>query len=376
MPRDVASAVKVGATVLIGILVCSPVAIFLIGERQFLFSRKNSYFVEFENVSNLTVGNPVQLNGVTVGKVEDIVLPEATDATVQVWITRRPPLRSSASVRTRRRASRLSASSATSTSRSTRDRPGVPAIEAGGQIAGRAGHRDRRAAVVRRRRGRQPGGGGQLALQHPVAHGARRGTAGSAGGRPRRRQDHERHGHRHPHRPARRAGRRQGGQGLARAPALRRQPGQRPRGRGVPARAARLEAQRGRRPAAGAGLRPSAQGSVRHCAREPGDHQRRARDHGRRPQRRRRSAAAVDEGRGARRRARDRAARPAQAAQRGDREAQPRRRHRGQAAQRPRGLRRDQRYPGRDQRVAHAPLVDPKPAEGGHSRALRRRPER
>jgi phospholipid/cholesterol/gamma-HCH transport system substrate-binding protein len=86
MPRDVGPAVRVGATVLVGILVLA-IAIFLVGERQFLFSRKNSYFVEFENVSNLTIGNPVQLNGVTVGKVEDIVLPEDTDATVQVWIT-------------------------------------------------------------------------------------------------------------------------------------------------------------------------------------------------------------------------------------------------------------------------------------------------
>jgi phospholipid/cholesterol/gamma-HCH transport system substrate-binding protein len=72
--------------VLAGLLVVS-VAIFLIGERQFLFARKNRYYVELENVSNLTVGNPVQLNGVAVGKVEDIVLPEDSDATVQVWIT-------------------------------------------------------------------------------------------------------------------------------------------------------------------------------------------------------------------------------------------------------------------------------------------------
>jgi len=86
MPRDAAAAVKVGATVLVGLVVLA-VAIFLVGERQFLFSRKNRYYVEFENVSNLTVGNPVQLNGVTVGKVEEIVLPEDTDETVRVWIT-------------------------------------------------------------------------------------------------------------------------------------------------------------------------------------------------------------------------------------------------------------------------------------------------
>jgi phospholipid/cholesterol/gamma-HCH transport system substrate-binding protein len=86
MPRDSASLVKVGATVLAGLVVLG-IAIFLVGERQFLFARKNTYFIEFENVSNVTVGNPVQLNGVTVGKVEEIVLPEDTDETVQVWIT-------------------------------------------------------------------------------------------------------------------------------------------------------------------------------------------------------------------------------------------------------------------------------------------------
>jgi phospholipid/cholesterol/gamma-HCH transport system substrate-binding protein len=85
MRRD-GAAIKVGATVIVGLVVLA-VAIFLVGERQFLFSRKNRYFIEFENVANLTVGNPVQLNGVTVGKVEDIVLPEDTHATVQVWIT-------------------------------------------------------------------------------------------------------------------------------------------------------------------------------------------------------------------------------------------------------------------------------------------------
>ena len=86
MRRDVAAAVRVGATVLVGIVVLT-VAIFLVGERQFLFSRKNAYFIEFENVSNMTVGNPVQLNGVTVGKVDEIVLPEDTESIVQVWIS-------------------------------------------------------------------------------------------------------------------------------------------------------------------------------------------------------------------------------------------------------------------------------------------------
>jgi phospholipid/cholesterol/gamma-HCH transport system substrate-binding protein len=85
MPRE-RSAVKVGLLVLAGLVVLA-VTIFLVGERQFLFARKNRYFVELENVSNLTVGNPVQLNGVAVGKVEQIVLPEDLGPTVRVWIT-------------------------------------------------------------------------------------------------------------------------------------------------------------------------------------------------------------------------------------------------------------------------------------------------
>ncbi len=133
MPRDIGAAVRVGATVLVGILVLA-IAIFLVGERQFLFSRKNSYFVEFENVSNLTVGNPVQLNGVTVGKVEDIVLPEDTDATVQVWITvdRRYEQRIRQDSQARIQTLGLLGDKYIAINSGS---PGVPAIEPGGQIA-------------------------------------------------------------------------------------------------------------------------------------------------------------------------------------------------------------------------------------------------
>jgi phospholipid/cholesterol/gamma-HCH transport system substrate-binding protein len=133
MPRDLRSTVKVGATVLVGIVVLA-IAIFLVGERQFLFSRKNRYFVEFENVSNLTVGNPVQLNGVTVGKVEDIVLPEDTDATVQVWISvdRRYEQRIRQDSQARIQTLGLLGDKYIAINSGS---PGVPAIEPGGQIA-------------------------------------------------------------------------------------------------------------------------------------------------------------------------------------------------------------------------------------------------
>jgi phospholipid/cholesterol/gamma-HCH transport system substrate-binding protein len=85
LPRE-APVVRVGVTVVAGLLVAAA-AIFLIGEKDLLFSGKNRYFVEFDNVNGLTTGNPVQLNGVDVGRVEDIILPEDTGETrLRIWI--------------------------------------------------------------------------------------------------------------------------------------------------------------------------------------------------------------------------------------------------------------------------------------------------
>ncbi|HVR28636.1 MAG TPA: MlaD family protein, partial [Thermoanaerobaculia bacterium] len=84
--RPEGSLVRVGALVLVGLTVLA-ISIFLVGERQFLFARKNSYYVEFENVSNLTVGNSVQLNGVNVGQVREVILPDDLGPTVRVWVT-------------------------------------------------------------------------------------------------------------------------------------------------------------------------------------------------------------------------------------------------------------------------------------------------
>jgi phospholipid/cholesterol/gamma-HCH transport system substrate-binding protein len=133
MRRDRASAIRVGITVLVGVVVLAA-AIFLVGERQFLFSRKNRYYIEFENVSNLTVGNPVQLNGVTVGKVEDIVLPEDTEATVQVWISvdRRYEQRIRQDSQARIQTLGLLGDKYIAINSGS---PGLPAIEPGGQIA-------------------------------------------------------------------------------------------------------------------------------------------------------------------------------------------------------------------------------------------------
>jgi phospholipid/cholesterol/gamma-HCH transport system substrate-binding protein len=63
-------------------------AIFFIGKETSLFSLKNEYFIRFQSVSGLKAGNPVQLNGVEVGTVERVILPEDPDeSTIQVWIT-------------------------------------------------------------------------------------------------------------------------------------------------------------------------------------------------------------------------------------------------------------------------------------------------
>jgi phospholipid/cholesterol/gamma-HCH transport system substrate-binding protein len=79
--------IRVGLVILTALAVLA-VGIFLIGEKNNLFSRKNEYLVELNNVGGLRPGNPVQLNGVDVGTVERIVLPENPSATViQVWIT-------------------------------------------------------------------------------------------------------------------------------------------------------------------------------------------------------------------------------------------------------------------------------------------------
>ncbi len=78
MPRD-RRAARVGLTLAVAIALLAA-AVLMVGEQNFLFTSTNDYFVEFRNVGGLAEGNPVQLNGVTVGKVSQIVLPEQTDA--------------------------------------------------------------------------------------------------------------------------------------------------------------------------------------------------------------------------------------------------------------------------------------------------------
>jgi phospholipid/cholesterol/gamma-HCH transport system substrate-binding protein len=78
MASDAGRALRVGLLVLAA-LAALAAGIFLIGEKNQLFTLKQDYFTRFATVSGLSRGNPVQLNGVEVGSVTGIVLPESPD---------------------------------------------------------------------------------------------------------------------------------------------------------------------------------------------------------------------------------------------------------------------------------------------------------
>lgn len=86
MPRS-SRELKVGLLVLSAVAVCA-LGVFLIGEKNNLFTRKNRYYVLFQTVSGVRSGNPVQLNGVDVGTVEEVVLPQdPAKRFIHVWIS-------------------------------------------------------------------------------------------------------------------------------------------------------------------------------------------------------------------------------------------------------------------------------------------------
>ncbi|MFL6195310.1 MAG: MlaD family protein [Thermoanaerobaculia bacterium] len=78
--------IRVGLVILAAIVVLA-VGIFLIGGKDNLFSRKTRYYVEFNSVSGLKPGSPVELDGVTVGTIAKVVLPEDPQRKqIRVWI--------------------------------------------------------------------------------------------------------------------------------------------------------------------------------------------------------------------------------------------------------------------------------------------------
>ncbi|MDY7096006.1 MAG: MlaD family protein, partial [Acidobacteriota bacterium] len=78
---------RVGAVVLTALVILLA-AVLLVGEQDHLFSQKNEYFIRFPNVLGLTPGNPVQLSGVNVGRVDRIVVPDEIEKQMlEVWIS-------------------------------------------------------------------------------------------------------------------------------------------------------------------------------------------------------------------------------------------------------------------------------------------------
>ena len=78
--------IRVGLVILAALVVVAA-GIFLIGDKNNLFSRKSRYHVEFNSVSGLKPGSPVQLDGVDVGTVEKVLLPEdPQQKQIRVWI--------------------------------------------------------------------------------------------------------------------------------------------------------------------------------------------------------------------------------------------------------------------------------------------------
>ena len=78
---------RVGLVILAALVVLAA-GIFLIGDKNNLFSKKHRYFVEFSSVSGLKPGSPVALDGVDVGTIEEVNLPrDPNRKQIQVWIS-------------------------------------------------------------------------------------------------------------------------------------------------------------------------------------------------------------------------------------------------------------------------------------------------
>ncbi|HYU36187.1 MAG TPA: MlaD family protein [Thermoanaerobaculia bacterium] len=78
--------VKVGLVVLVAFVVLA-IGVFLIGQKNNLFSRKNKYYILFSSANGVKQGSPVQLDGVDVGTVKKVVLPaDPKLSQIQVWI--------------------------------------------------------------------------------------------------------------------------------------------------------------------------------------------------------------------------------------------------------------------------------------------------
>lgn len=68
--------IGVGAFVVGGVLLFA-IALFMIGERQMLFTRQFDVYTEFSRLSGLQEGAPVQVSGMAAGEVKEIILPNS-----------------------------------------------------------------------------------------------------------------------------------------------------------------------------------------------------------------------------------------------------------------------------------------------------------
>ena len=79
-------AFRVGLVILAAVLVLAA-GVFLIGDKNNLFTTKNEYYVDFNSVSGLKPGSPIELNGVTVGTIQRVDLPENPwKRQIRVWL--------------------------------------------------------------------------------------------------------------------------------------------------------------------------------------------------------------------------------------------------------------------------------------------------
>lgn len=84
--RPDARQIKVGLLVLAALAV-GAMSIFILGERSNLFRSKNRYHIELKSAAGLKHGNPVELDGVDIGVVKQIVLSrDPNQAEIQVWV--------------------------------------------------------------------------------------------------------------------------------------------------------------------------------------------------------------------------------------------------------------------------------------------------
>jgi phospholipid/cholesterol/gamma-HCH transport system substrate-binding protein len=78
--------VRVGLVILAAIVVLAA-GIFLIGSKNNLFKHKTRYYTELNSVGGLKKGSPVQLDGVDVGTIEQVVLSsDPRKSQIRVWI--------------------------------------------------------------------------------------------------------------------------------------------------------------------------------------------------------------------------------------------------------------------------------------------------